>query len=420
MAPRPRTAPAAVADVRFAAFIAALLLYAARGTPTPDAMGAVEILTGLLLLVAAGPAAVADALRAAQPWGWMRGAQALMLYGLTVPVLAALANGNDAAFIARDIVAFLFMLLPLFFYGLVQRGTARAVVMTMAAVTMGLAFSWRVLMPAVLSEYGLEGILQRVQPADPAYLANAPTVLFAALLLIGLGGLRVYAAPRPRNFAMAAVLVVLGALPFVTMALILQRASIGLGLAGLALLVAWAFTARPYRALPLVIAAALVLALTAPWLAELAGDLARKTANVGLNMRWQEAQAAIAALGGDPAAVLFGRGWGAAFASPAVGGGTVNFTHNLLTTYGLKTGLCGMALAVLYLGALARLLLPLLRGRAVLAVALAVPLAIDAMLYASFKSLDFGVILLVLAVWGGRAVSLHPRRVYSMSGSPPA
>jgi hypothetical protein len=38
------------------------------------------------------------------------------------------------------------------------------------------------------------------------------------------------------------------------------------------------------------------------------------------------------------------------------------------------------------------------------------------MLYASFKSLDFGVILLVLAVWGGRAVSLHPRRVYSMSG----
>ncbi|MBU0858653.1 MAG: hypothetical protein KJ667_01830, partial [Alphaproteobacteria bacterium] len=69
-------------------------------------------------------------------------------------------------------------------------------------------------------------------------------------------------------------------------------------------------------------------------------------------------------------------------------------------------------------GAVARLLWPLLWARPLLAVALGVPLAIDTMLYASFKSLDFGLILLLLTLWGGRVVSLHPGGFYSMSGRP--
>ncbi len=60
-----------------------------------------------------------------------------------------------------------------------------------------------------------------------------------------------------------------------------------------------------------------------------------KTELVGVNMRWQEAAAVFDRLGDNFWAILFGRGWGATVASPAVGGMTVNFTHSLLTSYWL-------------------------------------------------------------------------------------
>ncbi len=85
--------------------------------------------------------------------------------------------------------------------------------------------------------------------------------------------------------------------------------------------------------------------------------------------------------------------------SPAVGGLTVNFTHSFLTTYWLKTGLCGLALALLYLARLGRMLASIAPRRPLLAGAMAGPLLIDVTLYASFKSLDFGLVLLLIALW---------------------
>ncbi|MDB5491886.1 MAG: hypothetical protein JWO78_1735 [Micavibrio sp.] len=74
----------------------------------------------------------------------------------------------------------------------------------------------------------------------------------------------------------------------------------------------------------------------------------------------------------------------------------VNYTHNIFTTYLLKTGLVGLLLLTLYLYGLCRPLFDLLRVRPLLALALGVPLVIDLTLYASFKSLDFGLILLLV------------------------
>jgi hypothetical protein len=291
----------------------------------------------------------------------------------------------------------------------------RPVLLTMAAATVGLAFCARVLIPAALAHGGWDGLGARLHPADPAYLANAPTVLFAGLLLAGLAGLRLYVAPRPRTTVMALGLALLAAVPFVTMGLVVQRATIGLGIAGLGFLLAVAFCVRPYRAAPLWAAAVLVLALLLPGAQAVIDALAAKNAAVGLNMRWQEARAVYDALGDRAGAVLAGQGWGATVISPAVGGYPVNYTHNFITTCWLKTGLCGVGLALAYVIGIARLLWPLLWARPVLAVALGAPLAIDLTLYASFKSLDFGLILLLAAVWGSRAVSLHKRPVYSMS-----
>lgn len=406
---------AGVSAAPFMALVAALLLYAARGTPTPDCFGIVEIVVALLLVLAAGPAGVRAALGSVQPFAWMRAGQALLLYGMAVPVVVGLMRGNDPGLMLRDVIAFVFLLMPLFLYPLVRGSPARLIVLTMAAVTVGLAFAWRVLVPPFLEQHGMDAVLGRMTPADPAYLANAPTVIFAALVLAGMAGLRLLAGIRARNVMAAGLLLALACIPFVTMALILQRASIGLGLTGLAVLLVAAFVWRPYRALPVIATAVLLAALAWPWAAGVLADLAEKTAAVGLNRRWQEALAVLDAVDDNVLTVLFGQGWGATVQSPAVGEVAVNFTHNLFTTYVLKAGLCGVGLVAAYIVALARMLGPVARTAPVMAVALGVPLVIDVTLYASFKSLDFGVILLLITLWGGRAVSLHPRPVYSMS-----
>ena len=75
----------AVTDGRFVVFITALLIYAARGTPTPDSIGVAEIIIALLLIVAVGPAGLLAALQPVLPRGpqagWLRAGQILMLYG---------------------------------------------------------------------------------------------------------------------------------------------------------------------------------------------------------------------------------------------------------------------------------------------------------------------------------------------------
>ncbi len=130
-----------------------------------------------------------------------------------------------------------------------------------------------------------------------------------------------------------------------------------------------------------------------------------------INMRWAEASAVIHEISASLPTMIFGKGWGATIASPAVGGVTVNFTHCLLTTYWLKTGLVGLFLALLYLFHIGVLLMRLLKVNPVMAVALGGPLAIDVLLYASFKSLDFGLVLLLVPLWaaGAARVASPPR-----------
>src|SRR5262249_28155118 len=126
---------------------------------------------------------------------------------------------------------------------------------------------------------------------------------------------------------------------------------------------------------------------------------AQKTSQVGLNMRWQEAQAVFALLDNSAWSMLFGRGWGATLVSPAVGDVPINYTHSLITTYMLKAGLSGLGLALSWLYRLGQGLVRLFPARPILAVALAGPLLIDIFLYASFKSLDFGLILFLIPLW---------------------
>ena len=62
-----------------------------------------------------------------------------------------------------------------------------------------------------------------------------------------------------------------------------------------------------------------------------------------------------------------------------------------------------MGLALAYLFRLGSIILELLFYRPVIALALAGPFLIDIFLYASFKSLDFGLVLLLVPLWAHHA-----------------
>ena len=63
----------------------------------------------------------------------------------------------------------------------------------------------------------------------------------------------------------------------------------------------------------------------------------------------------------------------------------------------MKNGLIGLVLGGVYIGGLLRVLFARLGASYIVVLALAAPILIDVFLYASFKSLDFGLVLLLAA-----------------------
>jgi hypothetical protein len=374
-------------SLRYGALLSALALYAVFGSPTPDQPGWAEIVTAVLLVFAVGIGGAHGAiLGGGQRPLWFSLGRVLLIFGFSVPLLMAALRGNPEVLILRDVLPFLFMLLPVFLYGLISNKPSYAPYLVIAAVLMGLVFAAR----------SFVQFLPFLPEGERFYFANAPTALFAVLLLLGMAGKNLLRVFRLNSLIAAVVFGALAFIPLMAMALVVQRASLGMVALYVAALTVLAFYRKPGSSIILMMALGGAAILVSPLLAELWDVLARKTVDVGLNMRWQEASAVWAEVAERPWTLLFGLGWGGTFHSPAVGELSVNFTHGLLTSMLLKAGLCGVILTLLYVATLAEALIRLVFREPVIGLALAAPIFIDVFLYASFKSLDFGLMLLLI------------------------
>jgi hypothetical protein len=370
---------------RFVFLIAAILIYAFLGSPTPDHPGWVEVIIGGLFILAAGAGVVqAFTVIGAQFWH-----KVLFIFGMTVPLIVGTIKGYDVYAIARDMVAFLFLCLPLFFYSLVNQTQTRKTIFTGSLVVLGLVFALRALAPAY--DY-----------AEPSgelyYLSNAPTVLFAAIFM---GGVAINKIGGPLTLrqviltlcAVATVLIIIWA-----MLLDIQRATIFSIILSIGLFLILLFIRAPRRVIIPFMAVGILIAVFMPVFQDAVHAMAEKTARVGLNMRLEEIKTVLDTIGGSVSTALFGMGWGVKMASPAVGGVEVAFTHSLLSYMLLKTGLCGLGLTLIFIAASLRNIVSIGRRDAVMGVALFWALIIPVFLYASHKSLDYGLILLLIAV----------------------
>lgn len=402
-----------VYDRRFAALFLAIILYGLWGSPTPDMIGWPEITIGVLLLYATGYGSFVRVMRLPEDdRGWQHIGKIVFLVCLPLPLLVGQVNGNSPIQALRDILPFVFLLLPVFLYELAAKKEGYRSLLTIAVAGAGMMFALRVLMPLLLDGTPLSR-WSLPQPADPFYLANAPTVLFAGLFFVGMAGFEIYRADTKYAVPYAFFLLFLGFSPLAAMALIMQRASMGMLVGTLIFLMIFSFYRKPERALLPFLTAVLIAYLARDVVAEVYHSLMHKTALVGVNMRGAEARAVLDEVDGSFWSVVFGKGWGTTFKSPAVGGVIVNFTHSLITTYLLKTGLTGLSLVGLYLFDLGRKLVALLFRLPVIGLALFAPFIIDIFLYASFKSLDFGLLLLLISLWVDVPARLNQGAGYS-------
>lgn len=382
--------------IRFAALIFALVLYGALGSPTPDRPGMVEAAVGALLIFAAGPdiARRIPACFSLHAPGWALAGWAFFLYAVTVPVAVALMHDRTIGNILRDFVFLIFFLIPLWLGPLIQARANGKIWLRALLLWIGIAFSVRTILP------GLNAKLPGVDLSGPLYLAVAPSVLFAAFYLAGRtfdraarGGL------RPDSLVKIGISGALACAPFLALVLTLQRISL---VALAACLIVWSvllIVRTPRRAVLPALMIGLALFFGAGALGALIEAITLKTALVGVNSRFGEALIAIDSLSENFGTALLGLGWGATIPSPATAGVPVNFTHSLVTLLWMKTGLVGLALAGFYVTGIAARLVRGLRSDPVLALALTFPIAIDLFLYASYKSLDFGLVLLAASVF---------------------
>ncbi|MDH5723501.1 MAG: O-antigen ligase family protein, partial [Alphaproteobacteria bacterium] len=313
---------------------------------------------------------------------WIGAGQIFLIYGLVISSLTGAMQGQILWVMLRDIIPFLYLFLPLFFYPVIKQNVQFIYILTAGIIVIGLVFSLR-------SIFFHEDLL---------YLENMPTVLLSCLLLLG-GGMTFYSQGQNKLYMLAGItLFGLSSLPIIAMIETVQRASIGsvcFYLIAISAYFLWLKPRKSFVPFLLVVMASYVVFMTYnPQVSQ----FFEKNDKVGLNMRPEEFKAVWQILSADPVHFLFGTGWGGTFHSPAVANLRVNFTHNFFSSVLLKMGVCGLIFASAYIAGILERLIRVILINPVLGLAILAPVLIDLLLYASFKSLDFGLVLLMIPV----------------------
>ena len=386
---------------RFVFFVGALLVYALWGSPTPDSPSWVELAIAVCLFCFVFPFLTIRFLpgvRYSMPF-WHLSLWILLVYGLLIPLIVGVYHGNEIKVIIRDLVGFLFLCLPLFLYDPLKQFCVRSSESDRADysfffmalfIGVGFFFACRVMMP---------DFPVFIKKTELLYLANSPLVMVGGLYLVGFSGLLLYQRVSCRHIFFAMVCTGVAVLFWLAMLQDMQRAPF---LALCFCIVAWVVIGvlrAPYRVIVPLCCLLLIAVCMFDYGVDVMTRIENKTINVGLNMRLPEFEAIWDIVTLSWTGFLFGQGWGSSFASPAVGDLYVSFSHSLLSYMLFKTGIVGFVLTILFLWHLLNCLFVLFGNKPVLALSLFWSLVIPVFFYASYKSLDFGLLLtLILCV----------------------
>ncbi len=380
---------------RYYSLILAILIYAAFSSPTPNNPGLAELVIAILLISSCLWGALTSLQRILKTQSTtldIYACIALVIAGV-IPALTGMLNNNPLESIYRDIIAYLFLFIPFLSYNVItvkkQRYKLWIATICIAAVSLAIRSLEHPLNIAI-------SILS-MQSHELVYFANSPLILFTA----GICYLSLFRKYANNSIIIKTLSSIALVLCLTSLAITLQRASLAAFFI-IALSVHITFIKqRPIKgsiiALAIFVCSAAISARYEFPLAILE-ELVEKTQIHGLNKREEEWRSVFDVLTASWHSTLFGNGWGAGFYSPATDGEYVFFTHSLISSMLLKTGVIGLCAFIPYLVLFFTSLYRIAKTKLALSLCLALPITIDITLYGAYKSLDFGIILLTVLI----------------------
>lgn len=381
-----------LSDYRLLFFLVALLTYALVGAPTADNPGWIEGVIAVLLIASLGVGGFVQGFRFERDGKkqyWFLAAQVFLVFGLSLPILMAVINGVEPSDMLRDMIGFFFLITPLFFVVFLSEEEKFKPFLVLILI-IGFTFSLRTLFP---------DMVLNIRGSELLYLANSPIVLFSSIFLIGAGGRKLFEHVTLKNTFFFFFCFVIGVICLLAMMQDTRRAAFFAVFASIIFMAIAGVIKSPIKLLLPALFLSGLLFLFHQDIVHIVDEIRLKTSRVGMNMRFQEWQAVWRVIHSDWISLLFGKGWGASFASPAVGGLQVTFTHSLLSAMLLKSGLIGLLLCLVYLVFMFEKLCRLVFSNPVAGIALFWPFIIPVLFYASYKSLDFGLLLTLIVIW---------------------
>lgn len=367
----------------------AITIYSIWGQPTPERLGAIEIFIALLLVLSIGIFNFLGTITL-RPF-FEKKRQAFEKIGsislsflFTIPFIIGLIKGHSLSLIIRDAIPLLYSFIPVFMYSkLSNRDTSRLyLVGVFAGVCLALrfliisGFSWD-----LLGKFGFYD--------NNMYLAISPFILFATLFMF-LDFFEV------KSLIKKGLTIFYSTICFGAMMATSQRASIGSAVAFSSLYI----VSKSKKNILYVISALTVVALMYFYFGEYIDTslsiLIEKTRTVGSNSRVEEFYAVINEVKNSVADILFGKGWGYKFQSPAIVETKVGFTHCMFTYFFLKTGLIGTFLYSAYLASIFAKVFTNNKNVNFISYACLAPIIISMTLYTGYKYFDFGCLLLIM------------------------
>lgn len=399
-------------DARAVAMGLSFVAYGLFSAPAPPGIRPQELLVFAGIVGCAGLAG---------PWRFLSGlavargaavlgiGSAIMVWLFWQGLVRGLWNGWGLTDMVRDIVPMMFLALPLLLAPALARlpdGVADRLADAAAWGGVAMGVRWWVDAGMALSAIGSAPLGE-----GRDYLLNSALIPFASVWL-GLRAVDGLAAPGWGRTLSALPALAGAGCCLLAQAATLHRAGLVLSLlallAGLMLPLWRLVVRRPvWLVLGMFLLLLFLLAIREP-LSGVAGLLADKTEAVGLNNRTDEFLAVLDQMARSPVAFLFGDGWGALVANPAVGWWRVSYTHSAASYFLLKLGAVGLALVVIHAGLLAGLVV---RSPAVpvrLLLAAAPSLLLGLLLHTSFKYICFNMLISMVV---GRSLSGLYKRI---------
>jgi O-Antigen ligase len=403
-------------------FITALLLYSIISNPFPIKIGIPEILIGFLIILSINYTYLLPlSLREINlKFNYLINFQIILFVLLFVPTIVVIVSSKfSIEDYVRDIVPFLYIFMPYFYHILIYSKFRWYLYLPWIISIMGSILSFRYLY-IIYVNYGIAPFLSLGNSSygdNLLYLTYDASVHFSPVFLLSNSMLMLF----KRKYFFSILTFILGMFPFLGNLIFAQRGPTFLTMACVSIfaIIISARRTKKYFMIILLIGVAFLLFIVfnsnifssffEKEKFSIFSKLLEKQEKFGLNAKDSEFYTVLGIISASIPKIIFGIGWGSVFKNPIIYPGIeVSFTHSAFTYYLLKTGVLGLCFFIFYLLTIFKYFFrkklfllniktdEFMTHKILVFLSASTAIIIGILFQPSYKTLSFGVVLLIL------------------------